>query len=258
MQATSEEEENWWWFWSPTAQPKNHKQEKVRTYWGDAALEEAPAKRTSREKTSAEIFATDALDETELAELGRELLKVESVEEKARLTREFIERVKTVPQEVTWRQKVDKMRQDLMSDKKKLATRQKQRATFLMDEKTAEHDAKQRELLSKQRLNDIRRKRRTSFFNFGRRSHMTDDVLTADVLLGGGAGANHQEPPTPPAKEKKTGRPTTTTTTRKKPQQLKKYDPDFPPPPAADEEDDDYEQRAVVDLFWKGQDDVVS
>mmetsp|Transcript_21006 Transcript_21006/g.64879 ORF Transcript_21006/g.64879 Transcript_21006/m.64879 type:complete len:222 (-) Transcript_21006:72-737(-) len=185
---------------------------RVQNYWKEDGDEPRDSHRR-RERTSAELFATEELDEAELAELGRALARTgPSVEQRGRGAREFVEETKRRRREPeapaaaakNWKSKLDSLKAELRSDKRRLGQRQKQRAAFLLSDRGGElARAKERQKASKTRLLS---------YAFASSSSSTRSRRRAD----------------------RDG-----------------YDPDFPPPP----DDDEIEQRAVVDLFWKGHDD---
>lgn len=194
-----------WWYERYFGTPD--KTAKVRSYWGEERTEEEPPQK-NEQKTSAELFATDRIDDADLAAIGRNLLRAKTVEERARLTRN----VRGKPP--GWEAKVDQVKRDILADKKLLAQRQQKRATFLQDKGDLERD-KERAVATQERL-----KKGFSFFGRGRRQRQPRASYDPDF------------PPPPPREDDDD-------------------DGDFPPPP------DDIEQRAVVDLFWKGDTSVL-
>lgn len=182
----------WWWerSWfvgsaidgrvSDEAKKKEERAHTVRSYWDVDVLNTDSKEFNRRNGAESELheeneFPTEELDEDELAELGRVLLRAgEGVEARARATRQFFatrqpktravieERPKAKPGTTAWIAKLAAKRDELFRDKKNLATRQAKRASFLTSESASLTEARHRERLNKHRLDDIKSMRRQS------------------------------------------------------------------------------------------------
>uniref|UniRef100_A0A7S3K194 Uncharacterized protein n=1 Tax=Aureoumbra lagunensis TaxID=44058 RepID=A0A7S3K194_9STRA len=303
-----ESEEPWWSRIScmmPEApDPQIEAEEHVRSYWGDAVHDEAldneeyrrPVRRElierkekiSTETTSATLFATEELNETELAELGRMLAKSGgSVEERARLTQEYIAQRRDLqtderspkPGTSAWRDRLDIMRGELFKDKKQLSSRHAKRAQFLDQANKSEAkfaSAKMRARFSRHRLLDLRSRRANSTNNCEQESHVNPDDDNFSLSRGSGrrklswSGIGREDrgdssSTTNPSRFLFTGRRRSSTHRSPTP-------PDSPTvalrrsytsssntlnTTPASEDEETMEYRAAVDLFWKGRDDAI-
>lgn len=190
----------WWWerSWfsgysinghvSNEAEEREERAHAVRSYWDVDVLKsdgEVLHRRNALENELHEEneFPTEELDEEELAELGRILLRAgEGVEARARVTRQFFaarqpktratyeERPKAKPGSAAWIARLAAKRDELFRDKKNLATRQAKRASFLTSDSASLTEARRRERLNKHRLDDIKSMRRQPSGPSGSRS----------------------------------------------------------------------------------------
>lgn len=179
----------WWWErseWLPrflmeegrVPQPEEQAQS-VRSYWDAEVLRPTPPRRATpaRQPGVEAEFPTDELDDDELAELGRALLRAgDGDEARARATRTFFENrkpktlavqgappPKAPPGSAAWMKRLAAKRDELFRDKKSLASRQAKRAEFLanVDDAGDIAEARDRERLSRRRLDDLKSRRHT-------------------------------------------------------------------------------------------------
>lgn len=162
---TNKSVEMWWWCTAEEPVDDTKDEENVRAYWDDLTVSAAPV--VSKRENLDDEFATEELDDQELAALGRVLLRHQGVEARTRATRDFFaSRVKPPQQRredpkvapkvgsAAWRARLEHVRAQLSSDKKSLAQRQAKRASFLT-EKPSMRDAQLRQERSTRRLDEL-------------------------------------------------------------------------------------------------------